>query len=211
MWVCEHSFDKVRLLRLAEMIWINSARPRRLGDRSIWRQLWLRLLNTTRMTKELSVTHGSAAAPGPFEPCPYLRLRASRGWLLTQRSRWSPASGPPGGAERRLRNEITGGVLFDAFSRGRYATDASHYQVMPLGIVLPKSVAEAERTIAVARADGVSVLPPRRRHVAMRADGQRIACGRLLAPPRPHSGARCCRAALRGRARHCARRPQSRA
>jgi hypothetical protein len=103
MWVCEHGFDKVRLLRLAEMIWINSARPRRLGDRSIWRQLWLRLLNTTRMTKELSVTHGSAAAPGPFEPCPrqYLRLRASRGWLLTQRSRWNPASGPP---RRRIQD-----------------------------------------------------------------------------------------------------------
>ena len=61
--------------------------------------------------------------------------------------------------ERRLRAEITGGVLFDAFSRGRYATDASHYQVTPLGIVLPKTVAEAERVVAIARAEGVSVLP----------------------------------------------------
>src|SRR6476660_4280971 len=61
--------------------------------------------------------------------------------------------------ERRLRAEITGGVLFDAFSCGRYATDASHYQVTPLGIVLPKTVAEAERVVAIARAEGVSVLP----------------------------------------------------
>ena len=61
--------------------------------------------------------------------------------------------------ERRLRAEITGGVLFDAFSRGRYATDASHYQMTPLGIVLPKTVAEAERLVAIARAEGVSVLP----------------------------------------------------
>ena len=61
--------------------------------------------------------------------------------------------------ERRLRAEITGGVLFDAFSRGRYATDASHYQVTPLGIVLPKTVAEAERVVAIARAERVSVLP----------------------------------------------------
>jgi hypothetical protein len=38
------------------------------------------------------------------------------------------------GLERRLRQEITGDVLFDAFSRGRYATDASHYQVMPVGV-----------------------------------------------------------------------------
>jgi FAD/FMN-containing dehydrogenase/Fe-S oxidoreductase len=60
--------------------------------------------------------------------------------------------------ERRLRAEISGGVLFDAFSRGRYATDASHYQITPVGIVLPKSVAEAERAIAIARQEGISVL-----------------------------------------------------
>ena len=63
------------------------------------------------------------------------------------------------GLERRLTAEISGGVLFDAFSRGRYATDASHYQMLPLGIVLPKTIAEAERAIAIARAEGVSVLP----------------------------------------------------
>src|SRR5207245_2878797 len=43
------------------------------------------------------------------------------------------------------------------FTRGRYATDASHYQMMPLGVVLPRSIAEAERALAVARAEGVSV------------------------------------------------------
>ncbi|PWB65402.1 MAG: FAD-binding oxidoreductase [Bradyrhizobiaceae bacterium] len=63
------------------------------------------------------------------------------------------------GLERRLKAEITGDVLFDAFSRGRYATDASHYQVMPLGVVAPRSTAEAERAIALAREEGVSVLP----------------------------------------------------
>jgi FAD/FMN-containing dehydrogenase/Fe-S oxidoreductase len=62
------------------------------------------------------------------------------------------------GLERRLRAEISGGVRFDAFSRGRYATDASHYQMQPVGIVLPKSIAEAARAIAIARAEGVSVL-----------------------------------------------------
>src|SRR5438046_1968551 len=62
------------------------------------------------------------------------------------------------GLERWLRAEIAGGVLFDAFSRGRYATDASHYQMLPLGIVLPKTIPEAERAIAIARAEGVSVL-----------------------------------------------------
>ena len=63
------------------------------------------------------------------------------------------------GLERRLKAEVTGDVWFDRFTRGRYATDASHYQIMPLGVVAPRSVAEAERAIALARADGVTVLP----------------------------------------------------
>jgi hypothetical protein len=42
------------------------------------------------------------------------------------------------GLERRLQREITGEVRFDPFTRGRYATDASHYQMMPVGVVTPK-------------------------------------------------------------------------
>lgn len=69
-----------------------------------------------------------------------------------------PATLMPG-LERRLKAEAVGEVLFGPFDRGRYATDASHYQMMPLGVVLPRTVAEAERALAVARAEGVSVLP----------------------------------------------------
>ena len=61
--------------------------------------------------------------------------------------------------ERRLKGEDVGEVMFDAFTRGRYATDASSYQMMPLGVVVPKTVAQAEKAMAVARAEGVTVLP----------------------------------------------------
>src|SRR5436190_7870678 len=61
------------------------------------------------------------------------------------------------GLERRLQPERAGEVMFGRFTRGRYATDASHYQVMPLGVVLPRTIAQAERALAVARAKGVSV------------------------------------------------------
>jgi FAD/FMN-containing dehydrogenase/Fe-S oxidoreductase len=61
--------------------------------------------------------------------------------------------------ERRLKREITGDVRFDPFTRGRYATDASHYQMMPLGVVTPKTIEEADRAIAMAREEGVTVLP----------------------------------------------------
>src|ERR1700682_5587995 len=63
------------------------------------------------------------------------------------------------GLERRLKAEVRGDVLFDRFSRGRYATDASHYQMMPVGVVVPRTVEDAERAIALARAEGASVLP----------------------------------------------------
>ena len=63
------------------------------------------------------------------------------------------------GLERRLNAEQAGEVLFGRFDRGRYATDASHYQMMPLGVVVPRTMAEAERALAVARAEGVAVTP----------------------------------------------------
>jgi FAD/FMN-containing dehydrogenase len=63
------------------------------------------------------------------------------------------------GLERRLKSELTGDVWFDRFTRGRYATDASHYQMMPLGVVAPRTVAEAESAMALARQEGVTVLP----------------------------------------------------
>jgi len=61
--------------------------------------------------------------------------------------------------ERRLRSEITGDVLFDRFSRGRYATDASFYQIMPAGVVVPRTMDEALKALAIARDDGRIVTP----------------------------------------------------
>src|SRR5688500_10346847 len=63
------------------------------------------------------------------------------------------------GLERRLKGELAGDVQFDRFTRGRYATDASHYQIMPIGVVAPKTVEEAECAIALARDEKVTVLP----------------------------------------------------
>jgi FAD/FMN-containing dehydrogenase/Fe-S oxidoreductase len=58
---------------------------------------------------------------------------------------------------RRLEAEIDGEVLFDPFSRGRYATDASHYQMMPAGVVVPKTMEAARRAIDLAREAGVPI------------------------------------------------------
>jgi FAD/FMN-containing dehydrogenase/Fe-S oxidoreductase len=59
----------------------------------------------------------------------------------------------------RLSREITGDVLFDSFSRGRYATDASFYQIVPAGVVIPRTVDEALRALAITRDAGRKVTP----------------------------------------------------
>src|SRR3954471_1587103 len=61
--------------------------------------------------------------------------------------------------EERLTREITGQVLFDRFNRGRYATDASFYQIMPAGVVVPRTMDEALRALAIAREAGRIVTP----------------------------------------------------
>ncbi|MFL5397009.1 MAG: FAD-binding oxidoreductase, partial [Myxococcales bacterium] len=58
----------------------------------------------------------------------------------------------------RLRKVLRGDVLFDAFDRGRYSTDASIYQIEPIGVALPKSAEDIEAAIAVAREEGFPVI-----------------------------------------------------
>ncbi|MGY3234774.1 FAD/FMN-containing dehydrogenase/Fe-S oxidoreductase [Bradyrhizobium sp. USDA 4448] len=66
---------------------------------------------------------------------------------------------PKDGLAARLARETSGDVLFDGFSRGRYATDASFYQIMPTGVVVAKTMDEALRALAIARDEGVRVTP----------------------------------------------------
>ncbi|MBV9549655.1 MAG: FAD-binding oxidoreductase, partial [Alphaproteobacteria bacterium] len=60
---------------------------------------------------------------------------------------------------RRLAAETEGEVLFDAASRGRYATDASIYQVMPVGVLVAKTPGDVAAAIDIARDLKVPVLP----------------------------------------------------
>src|SRR5258705_7023156 len=71
----------------------------------------------------------------------------------------SPSNDTAAALERRLRTETQGDVLFDAASRGRYATDASIYQIMPLGVHVPRTDDDVAIAIDIARDLGVPVLP----------------------------------------------------
>ena len=57
-----------------------------------------------------------------------------------------PANDVAVALDRRLSRETEGEVWFDPASRGRYATDASIYQIMPVGVLVPKS----DRDVAIA-------------------------------------------------------------
>ncbi len=58
----------------------------------------------------------------------------------------------------RLRREIEGEVLFGRADRGRYATDASIYQIEPVGVVAPRTTRDVAAAIAICREHGVPVL-----------------------------------------------------
>ena len=61
--------------------------------------------------------------------------------------------------EAELRKEIRGEVRFDAYSKILYSTDASIYQIEPLGVVLPRDRDDVAATVQIAARHGVPLLP----------------------------------------------------
>ncbi|SAL81186.1 D-lactate dehydrogenase (cytochrome) [Caballeronia choica] len=59
---------------------------------------------------------------------------------------------------RRLRDALRGDVFFDTASRGRYATDASIYQIMPIGVVVPRDQDDLRAALEIARSEKAAVL-----------------------------------------------------
>ena len=58
-----------------------------------------------------------------------------------------------------LRRHTQCEVLFDAASRGRYSTDASIYQIEPIGVAVPTTEDDARMALHIARDLGVPILP----------------------------------------------------
>ncbi|WP_299681208.1 FAD-binding oxidoreductase [uncultured Roseobacter sp.] len=59
----------------------------------------------------------------------------------------------------KLTGAVEGEVMSDAASRARYATDASIYQMVPEAVVVPRSKDDIQAVMAVARDEGVPILP----------------------------------------------------
>ena len=61
--------------------------------------------------------------------------------------------------EAELRRRLRGEVRFDRMTRAIYATDASIYQMDPIGVVFPMDVEDVVNTVTFAGSQGVPVLP----------------------------------------------------
>ena len=89
--------------------------------------------------------------------------------------------------ERRLAGAVSGEVRFDAFTRGSYSTDASIYQIMPAGVVMPRSAEDVAACLGVAAEQGVPVIL---RGGGTSQNGQPIGSGLVLDCSRHFDGIR---------------------
>lgn len=60
---------------------------------------------------------------------------------------------------RSINRHVAGDVYFEPYQRAFYSTDASMYRIQPLGVVVPRTAADAARTVALAAEHGVPVIP----------------------------------------------------
>src|SRR5438067_1364476 len=74
---------------------------------------------------------------------------------VKEESKWGPAAEA---LAQDLRRNLQGEVRFDAGSRALYATDASNYRQVPIGVVIPRTIEDVIQTVAVCRQHETPVL-----------------------------------------------------
>ena len=85
----------------------------------------------------------------------------------------------------RLTRETRAEVCFDRGRRGLYATDASLYQIEPVGVVVPRTVEDVVATVRIAAEEGVAIVPAGRGHEPLGPDDRAGDRDRLLEVPEP--------------------------
>src|ERR1043166_7185851 len=61
--------------------------------------------------------------------------------------------------EAELKKRVEGEVRFDKYSKLLYSTDASMYQIEPIGVVVPRHQGDVQAVIETAKRFKVPVLP----------------------------------------------------
>ena len=59
---------------------------------------------------------------------------------------------------KEISSKVEGKTLFDDFSRGRYSTDASVYQIKPIGVVLPKDTNDVLNLMEYSQKNSIPLL-----------------------------------------------------
>ncbi len=102
------------------------------------------------MSHTVEVDHRAAPAHAPY------RLeRTPRGRVA---SAYEPSPADHRALARALSGAIEGEVRFDEGSRGLYATDASNYRQVPIGVVVPRTINDAVKTVAICREHGAPIV-----------------------------------------------------
>jgi FAD/FMN-containing dehydrogenase/Fe-S oxidoreductase len=88
-----------------------------------------------------------------------------------------PRTTAPWRLHERLSAETKAEVYFDRGMRWLYATDASLYQIEPIGVVVPRTVSDAQAAMRIAAEESVPVLP---RGAATSLSGQTVGAALIL-------------------------------
>jgi FAD/FMN-containing dehydrogenase/Fe-S oxidoreductase len=88
-----------------------------------------------------------------------LPLKVTRGAAQSNDSVARASNEVAGLLARRLADHTQGEVLFSPADRGRYATDASIYQVMPIGVFVPRSSEDVKLALDICRDLKVPIVP----------------------------------------------------
>ncbi len=79
--------------------------------------------------------------------------------------------------EESLRRLVAGDVHFDAYQRSLYSTDASIYQIQPVGVVAPRTAEDVAAVFEIAREHGLTIIP---RGGGTSLSGQSICAGLVI-------------------------------
>src|SRR5688572_25743254 len=103
----------------------------------------------------MAVTTREPAAPAPIPAPPALKTQTPAARDARERR---AAAETARVLEAELAARLAGEVRFDQTARMLYSTDASNYQIEPIGVVLPRTLDDAVATVELAASHGVPIL-----------------------------------------------------
>jgi len=93
-----------------------------------------------------------------FRPVPFSHEGRTVANRIEHRDRVQTLNVDAAALAASLRRAIRGEVRFDDGSRALYATDASNYRQIPIGVVLPQDANDVAAAVAIARNFGAPIL-----------------------------------------------------